>query len=42
MKRITIALLATVASAGLLSSAYAADLIVDEPAPVGVVDVSGS
>ena len=42
MKRILIALLTTVAGAGLMSSVYAADLIVDEPAPVGVVDVSGN
>lgn len=42
MKRITIALLATVASVGLMSSAYAADLIVDEPAPVDVVDLGGN
>lgn len=39
MKHITTVLLATVAAAALMSSAYAADLIVDEPAPVGVVDV---
>lgn len=31
MKKITIALLATVASVGLMSSAFAADLIVEEP-----------
>ena len=42
MKRMTIALLATVASAGLMSSAYAADLIIEEPVEVGVVDVSGT
>ena len=42
MKRFTIALLTTVVGAGLMSSAYAADLIIDEPAPVGVVDVSGN
>lgn len=42
MKRITTALLATVVGAGLMSSAYAADLIVEEPAEVGVVDVSGN
>jgi outer membrane immunogenic protein len=42
MKRMTIALLATVASAGLMSSAYAADLIIEEPmAEVGIVDVGG-
>jgi outer membrane immunogenic protein len=39
MKRIA-ALLATVAGAGLMSSAYAADLIIEEPvAEVGIVDV---
>lgn len=42
MKHITTVLLATVAAAGLMSSAYAADLIINEPAPAGVVDVSGS
>jgi outer membrane immunogenic protein len=42
MKHITTILLATVAAAGLMSSAYAADLIIEEPAEVGVVDVSGS
>ncbi len=42
MKHITTVLLATAAAVGLMSSAYAADLIIDEPAPVGVVDVSGS
>lgn len=42
MKRITTALLATVAAAGLMSSAYAADLIIEEPAEVGVVDVGGN
>lgn len=42
MKRITIALLATAVGVGLMSSAYAADLIVSEPAPVGVVDVGGN
>jgi outer membrane immunogenic protein len=42
MKHITTVLLATVAAAGLMSSAYAADLIIEEPAPVGVVDVGGN
>jgi outer membrane immunogenic protein len=42
MKRITTALLATVVGAGLMSSAYAADLIIEEPVEVGVVDVSDS
>lgn len=42
MKRIATALLATVAAAGLMSSAYAADLIIEEPVEVGVVDVSGN
>lgn len=41
MKRITTILLATVAGAGLMSSAYAADLIIEEPVveEIGVVDV---
>lgn len=42
MKHITTVLLATVAAAGLMSSAYAADLIIEEPAPIGVVDVGGN
>lgn len=43
MKHITTILLATVAAAGLMSSAYAADLIIEEPvAEVGVVDVGGN
>lgn len=42
MKRITIALLATVASAGLMSSAYAADLIIEEPIAYEPIAVSGS
>lgn len=42
MKRIAIALLATAVGVGLMSSAYAADLIVSEPEPVGVVDVGGN
>jgi outer membrane immunogenic protein len=43
MKHITTTLLATVAAAGLMSSAYAADLIIEEPAPVvGVVDAGGA
>lgn len=43
MKHITTVLLATVAAAGLMSSAYAADLIIEEPvAEVGVVDVGGN
>ena len=42
MKRITIALLATVVGAGMMSSAYAADLIIEEPMMPGVVDVSGN
>lgn len=41
MKRIATVLLATVVG-GLMSSAYAADLIVEEPAEVGVVDVGGN
>ncbi|HEV2515359.1 MAG TPA: outer membrane beta-barrel protein [Devosia sp.] len=43
MKHITTILLATVAAAGLMSSAYAADLIIEQPmAEVGVVDVGGN
>lgn len=42
MDRITIALLAGVASMGIMSSAVAADLIIEEAPVVGVVDVSGS
>lgn len=43
MKHITTILLASVAAAGLMSSAYAADLIIEEPvAEVGVVDVGGN
>ncbi|RYE47378.1 MAG: porin family protein [Hyphomicrobiales bacterium] len=42
MKHITTILLAAMATAGLMSSAYAADLIIEEPAEVGVVDVSGN
>lgn len=42
MNRIATALLATVVGAGLMSSAYAADLIIEEPAEVGVVDVGGN
>ena len=43
MKRITTALLATVVGAGLMSSAYAADLIIEEPIQeVGIVDVGGN
>ena len=43
MRRITTALLATVVGAGLMSSAYAADLIIEEPmAEVGIVDVGGN
>lgn len=41
MKRLTTAVLATAVGFGLMSSAYAADLIVEEPAEAGVVDVSG-
>lgn len=41
MKRLTTALLTTAVGFGLMSSAYAADLIVEEPA-AGVVDVSGN
>jgi outer membrane immunogenic protein len=43
MNRIAIALLASVASVSLISAASAADLIIEEPAPVvGIVDTSGN
>lgn len=43
MKRIITALLTTVAGVGLMSSAFAADLIVEQPAPMpGIVDVGGN
>ena len=42
MKRITTLLLATVAGAGLMSTAYAADLIVEEPGIVEPVVVGGN
>lgn len=42
MNRFAIALLAGVAGVSIMSSAFAADLIVDEPAEVGVVDVGGN
>lgn len=43
MNRYAIALLAGVAGVSVMSSAFAADLIIEEPAPiVGVVDVGGN
>lgn len=42
MRRITTVLLAMVAGAGLMSSAYAADLIVEEPAYVEPIVVGGN
>jgi outer membrane immunogenic protein len=43
MNRIAISLLAGVAALSFISSAQAADLIIDEPAPpVGIVDTSGN
>ncbi|MDC9824990.1 porin family protein [Devosia sp. ZB163] len=42
MKRITTLLLATVAGAGLMSTAYAADLIIEEPGIVEPVVVGGN
>jgi outer membrane immunogenic protein len=44
MMRITSILLATVAGVGLMSSAYAADLIIEEPVveEVGVIDLGGT
>ena len=43
MNRLTISLLAGVAALSFISSAHAADLIIDEPAPaVGVVSTTGN
>jgi outer membrane immunogenic protein len=43
MNRFAIALLAGVAGVSVMSSAFAADLIIDEPAPVvGIVDTTGN
>lgn len=42
MKHLAISLLAGVAALGFASSTYAADLIIEQPAEVGVVDVSGN
>jgi outer membrane immunogenic protein len=42
MNRVATALLATVVGASLMSSAYAADLIIEEPVEVGVVEASGN
>ena len=43
MNRFAIALLAGVAGVSVMSSAFAADLIIDEPAPVvGIVDTAGN
>lgn len=42
MNRITLALLAGVATLGFMTSVQAADLIIEEPAAPGYVDVSGS
>jgi outer membrane immunogenic protein len=43
MKRLAISMLAGVAALGFISSAHAADLIIDEPAPVvGIVDTTGN
>jgi outer membrane immunogenic protein len=41
MTRFAFALAATVSALALASAAQAADLIIEEPAPIGVVDVSG-
>lgn len=41
MKGLTISLLAGVAALGFASTTYAADLIIEEPAEAGVVDVAG-
>lgn len=42
MKRIITALLTTVAGVGLMSSAFAADLIVEQPVMPGIVDAGGN
>jgi outer membrane immunogenic protein len=42
MNRIAISLLAGVAALGFISSAHAADLIIQQPEPVPVVDVGGN
>jgi outer membrane immunogenic protein len=42
MKHLAFSLLLSAAAIGFATSTYAADLIIDEPAEVGVVDVSGS
>lgn len=42
MNRLTLAVLAGVAALGIVSSSYAADLIVETPVVPGVVDVSGN
>lgn len=42
MKHLAISLLAGAAILGFASASYAADLIIEEPVEVGVVDVSGS
>lgn len=42
MKTILVSLLVGTAAIGFMTSTYAADLIVEEPVEVGVVDVSGS
>ena len=43
MKRLAISLLAGVAALSFISSAHAADLIIEEPAPpVGIVDLGGN
>jgi outer membrane immunogenic protein len=42
MKRLAISLLAGVAALSFISSAHAADLIIEEPPVVGIVDVGGN
>lgn len=42
MKKLALSLLVGTVALGFVSSSFAADLIVDEPAPVGVVDVGGN
>ncbi len=42
MKRLVLSLLVGTAALGLASTTYAADLIIEEPAPVGVVEAAGN
>lgn len=42
MKNLALSLLAGALALGFVSTTYAADLIIEEPAPVGIVDVGGN